>query len=98
MVASDPRIYVRLERRKQIQLIYEYQQKILKSSALLNLTVLKLRIHLFRMNAFTRIFTATEYFFGSLQLRSLQRQINELKLCSGTSLRHFFGMLHTVYF
>ena len=46
------------------------------------------------MNAFNKIFTATEEFFSTIPIRQISRHIN-LTTCSGSSVRHVFGKFIT---
>ena len=46
---------------------------------------------LFRMNAFTKIFTATEEYFVTIPIRQILHHIHEVQLCNGGSARYFFG-------
>ena len=43
------------------------------------------------MNAFTRIFTATEDFFVTIPIRQIVRHIQRIQLCSGQSASYIFG-------
>ena len=43
------------------------------------------------MNAFTRIFTATEDFFVTIPIRQIVRHIQRTQLCSGQSASYIFG-------
>ena len=43
------------------------------------------------MNAFTKIFSATEDFFVTIPINEIIRSISTERLCSGTSARYVFG-------
>ena len=43
------------------------------------------------MNAFNKIFTATEEFLVTVPIRQITRHIVNLTSCSGSSVRHIFG-------
>ena len=45
------------------------------------------------MNAFTKIFSATEDFFVTIPINEIIRIIASERLCSGTSARYVFGMI-----
>ena len=43
------------------------------------------------MNAFTRIFTASEEFFVTIPIRQIVRNIQRVQLCGGQSAVYIFG-------
>ena len=49
------------------------------------------------MNAFNKIFTATEEFLVTVPIRKISRHIVNLTSCSGSSVRHIFGNFNFVY-
>ena len=46
------------------------------------------------MDAFTRIFTATEDYFVTIPLRQITRNIQRVRVCSGNSASYIFGMFY----
>ena len=48
------------------------------------------------MNAFTRIFTASEDFFVSVPIRQIIRNIQRVKLCGGQSAVYIFGKVSPI--
>ena len=48
------------------------------------------------MNAFTRIFTATEDFFVTVPIRQLTRHIQRVQLCGGQSAGYVFGSYYSL--
>ena len=46
------------------------------------------------MDAFTRIFTATEDYFVTIPLRQITRNIQRVRVCSGNSASYIFGKLY----
>ena len=43
------------------------------------------------MDAFTRIFTATEDYFVTVPIRQILRNIQRVRVCSGNSASYIFG-------
>ena len=48
------------------------------------------------MNAFNKIFTATQEFLVTVPIRQISRHILNLTSCSGSSVRHIFGNFSSV--
>ena len=48
------------------------------------------------MNAFTKIFTATEEFLVTVRISRISSNIISLNTCSGSSVRHIFGNIRQI--